>query len=271
MADLKFTVERLGKISYDEWATRMEMLLNVKQLGATIVANGAVTDAQDRQAKAIIGLHCESASMVVVKNARTARQAWTRLQQIYAAESRAQQVQLRRELNTMQKDSEESIMEYFARGATLRDRLVAATGVEMSDGELVAPIFAGLPEYFQTAMDVLLAKTEELSITDAMTYLMHREQRVKMNGNGHDDVDASEDAGSTPALLARKKKRYNGKKAEKNRPPPCYVCGSRNHFAHECSDRYTDSSSDSEEAEGTNGRRRGGRACAGMARASVAF
>ena len=224
MADLKFTVERLGKISYDEWATRMEMLLNVKQLGDTIVANGVVTDAQDRQAKAIIGLHCESASMVVVKNANSARQAWTRLQQIYAAESRAQQVQLRRELNTMQKGSDESIMEYFARGVTLRDRLVAATGVEMSDAELAAPIFAGLPEDYQTAVDVLLAKTEEVSITDAMTYLMHREQRLKHNG------DEGTSNGNTALMARRTDRDNNGNKSGRK----CHYCKKPGHYKKEC-------------------------------------
>ena len=111
-------------------------------------------------------------------------------------------------------------IQYFARGANLRSKL-AASGVEVSEDELVAALLAGLPAEYETADTILTTGQGPLSIDESMKQLMAVKNRLNNNNGSKDDA----------AALVAKKKGYQAHGREERK---CHYCGKKGHNKRNC-------------------------------------
>ena len=180
MDDSGFKIVKLDVDNYGTWSIDMKNLLIVKGLGSAIdsAAGGSGSAAVDLKARALIGLCVADHIKPTLASCNTAVEAWTLLENAYKARSNARRLQLRRELNSLKMASREDVTKYVARGRAIMDQLLAAGHATERD-ELVSALLAGLPEAYNSMVDVLQGGNGELTLEEVVPKLQLVEQRLK--------------------------------------------------------------------------------------------
>ena len=236
----KIVMEKLGDTNYVSWSQEMCFYLQYKDLW-DVVANGipsgeaAKAKQQDQRARALIGLNVQSQYKSRVTSASSAKAAWDDLVDLFKSKTTASRLQLRRELNQLRKEPNESLTKYQGRLYSLRDQLISINA-KPDDIDLILAFLNGLPEEYSTAIDVLtLSETDDanLKLSDLMPKLLLVEQR---RGRSNDKGQPS-----TPALGA-----FDGQPAIRPKPGPpkpkvkCHYCKKLGHIKAECRKRIAD-------------------------------
>lgn len=261
MAGDNISIEALDTDNYNTWSLKMRMLLTIKGVAAAIAAPAttsaassgqqqitspaAISGEVDQKALALIILNVKDHHLPTLAACTTARAAWTALETIYKSRSTARQLQLRRELNTLKKESAEPLTKYFARAKGLHQELTAA-GAALSEKELLWCILAGLPEEYATAVEILQAAGGDPSHDEVLARLLLVEERKRRT-----------EEGDAKALFAKTygKPHHQGKSrfgssmrlqpGGNSRPPfnnssqqrgqqECYYCGKKGHIRRDC-------------------------------------
>lgn len=147
----KFGIKRLDVDNYATWSTKMRFLLITKGYWTAVEEEGQDNDAK---ALALIGLCVEDHHLSTIDKCSTAKEAWETLASIYKAKSIAKVLQLKRELNSLKKETSEPITKYIARAKNIRDQLHAA-GHKVDDEDVVLSALAGLPTEYNTLVSIL--------------------------------------------------------------------------------------------------------------------
>lgn len=144
-----------------------------------VVESGAQDDSdkkKDRKAIAAIGLRVKKHHLNTVEKAGTAKSLWETFQATYKANSNANRIAFRKQLNTLKKLPSEPITKYVDRAKTIWSDLTA-TGTEMPETEVTLLILTGLPKEYEVVATVLETSSEEVKIDAIIPHLLSVEQR----------------------------------------------------------------------------------------------
>ena len=230
----KVGIEKLDVDNYATWSVKMKFLLITKGLWAPITAQGDVNAAADEKALALIGLFVQDHHLGTVANAKSAKEAWMSLENIYQAKSNARRLWLKRELNSLRKVANEPLTKYVARAVDIRSQLAAA-GHDIKEDEVVMSVLAGLPAEYNVVVAVLETSNDALKLDDVLAKLLPVEQRAQ----------ASEATSDSKAFFSSKP----SKPPSDVRPPyqsalrdskDCSYCRKKGHVVEECRKKFWD-------------------------------
>ncbi|EFN50443.1 hypothetical protein CHLNCDRAFT_144003 [Chlorella variabilis] len=99
------SVERLDWNNYPAWAANMKFFLTTKKCWHMVIHTEPAANAEDRKADELalsyIGLCVKPVHQPTILRCTTSNQAWTTLQETFAAKTFARKLQLRRDLNSL--------------------------------------------------------------------------------------------------------------------------------------------------------------------------
>lgn len=108
--------------------------------------------------------------------AASAQDAWTTLAASFSSQSTARYMQLRRQIDELQK-LDSSVTVYFNKVKSLSDTLTAI-GQPLRHEELVSCILNGLDDDFDALVEVVSARTTPIPLRDLLAQLLSTEQRI---------------------------------------------------------------------------------------------
>ena len=171
---IQVSFNKLGDSNYATWAARMECYLINQNLWAAV---GAADHASSAKTKALIGMWVEDRYLSLVMGSDTAKAAWDALKGVFAAQSGARKLALKKELNSLRMLDDESSSGFVARAKALGEAMAAA-GYELPDEEIVMSLLAGLPEDYDMLVTTLTMREGELSLEETQTALLQYEQQL---------------------------------------------------------------------------------------------
>jgi hypothetical protein len=177
------SVERLDWNNYPAWAANMKFFLTTKKCWHMVIHTEPAANAEDRKADELalsyIGLCVKPVHQPTILRCTTSNQAWTTLQETFAAKTFARKLQLRRDLNSLKMATNETVTAFTSRAKALQDQLTAA-GHRVDDIDVACQVMAGLPSSFDTVVTVIettTASTGTFTVDEILPHLLQAEQR----------------------------------------------------------------------------------------------
>lgn len=127
-----------------------------KKLKAAARTELAVLDWGRKDEVALATLHLNVAAIhhATFRVSKTARVAWTALEELFRSRNMARSMDMRRRLATIQERNDEGMIEYVNRGTMLRYEL-GQLGQEQTEADLVAALLSGLPATYAITVELL--------------------------------------------------------------------------------------------------------------------
>nr|GAT45398.1 polyprotein [Mycena chlorophos] len=175
------------------------------------------------KALAMIRLRVGDGPMPYIRGATTAKQAWDKLQSIYAPKGAITIIHLRRRLYSLRCGEEEPIEGHLRTLATLRTDL-EKYGVTLSEPDFAIIILTSLPDswdHWTGNFDLTQVKESEDLISRVIQHAKQPSAKP-------------ENETSSTALAAFKGKSGSSHTHDSSRPGACFHCGRLGHRADEC-------------------------------------
>ena len=223
-------IDKLDTDNYAVWSAKMKAFLIIKDLWGAVSGQGEPKAGADEKALAQLSLHVKDHYLHMLSKAKTAAEAWQKLETVYQAKSTARQLHLKRELNSLRKEPHEPLVQCVNRATDMRDQLLAA-GHTVEDQELIMCILAGLPREFDTVLAVLEITDSKLELGAVLAKLLQAEQRLG-SGERADNRALFTNKASKPQHQAGTGSSGNAKE--------CWYCGKRGHLKAECQKKKRD-------------------------------
>ncbi|OVA01019.1 hypothetical protein BVC80_989g2 [Macleaya cordata] len=132
---------------------------------------------------------------------RTARAVWAKLTATFASESTARALQLRFELQTIQKDNL-SVTEYLNKIKLIVDSLASASCL-LTDMEVVSNTLRGLGPDYDSFVTAIMTRSDLPSFSDLHGLLLHQEARIEYS------YQRQLNSNPTSAFVARQQPQHN--------------------------------------------------------------
>ena len=231
---------KLDDNNYGVWSVRMMACLALKKVSKAI-SEDTVDPEDDLQARSLLVIQVKDHLLPFIKNEKTAKGMWLKLEELHKNKSRARLNLMRRELAQLKKEPKETVAKYTARAESLRDQLAAA-GDTTSSADLISTVLNGLPKEFDTAVQILEAE-DNSDLSDVLARLLIAEARMSRK----DDRTRAEDHGSALAghggtPPSRPGQARPGQTTDKDKRT-CYYCGNAGHIAKDCRKKKSDKAS----------------------------
>lgn len=147
----------------------------------------------------------------------------------------AKRVQLTKELHNLKMAANEGIDAYVGRVRKIWEQLTAA-GHEVNEADVILAMLAGLPQGYDSLVDMLETSDEEHKMADTIPKLLVVEQRIARTGansSGANYVSTSDALyGMSEAALYTNVKK--APQAEYLSRIKCFACGQRGHKKRDC-------------------------------------
>uniref|UniRef100_H3H4T3 CCHC-type domain-containing protein n=1 Tax=Phytophthora ramorum TaxID=164328 RepID=H3H4T3_PHYRM len=202
----------------------------VKLEHCTTTADQATFKRKSRKALAIICLAMEDSQLPLVRSAKDAHDAWSRLEGHFEKKSLANKLFLRRRFFTTMMDEGDDVLEHINKLKTLAEQL-DAVGAPVSEDDLVITLLGSLSESYQFLITALESRADSLSWELVTSRLLHEDMKRKEQGGGGVDGAAH---GQGQAFMTRDNKR-KGRPVKKT--GACHNCGKQGHWIAECPSR----------------------------------
>uniref|UniRef100_H3H9D2 CCHC-type domain-containing protein n=1 Tax=Phytophthora ramorum TaxID=164328 RepID=H3H9D2_PHYRM len=202
----------------------------VKLEHCTTTADQATFKRKSRKALAIICLAMEDSQLPLVRSAKDAHDAWSRLEGHFEKKSLANKLFLRRRFFTTMMDEGDDVLEHINKLKTLAEQL-DAVGAPVSEDDLVITLLGSLSESYQFLITALESRADSLSWELVTSRLLHEDMKRKEQGGGGVDGAAH---GQGQAFMVNNNKR-KGRPAKKT--GACHNCGKQGHWIAECPSR----------------------------------
>ncbi|XP_062700064.1 uncharacterized protein LOC134284799 [Aedes albopictus] len=222
----------LGRENWSTWKFAVQTFLELEDLWEVVKptpnADGTdpVVDAvKDRRARAKIILLLDPVNYVHVREAKSAREAWSKLEAAFEDSGLTRKVGLLRKLITTSLTTSNS-METFVNDVIATAHQLRGIGFEITDEWIGTLLLAGLPEEYRPM--IMALENSGAAITgDVIKTKLLQEIRVPSSG---------------AAFASNKHGRKPAKQSEKPNPssrkgPKCRRCHKFGHIARDCSSR----------------------------------
>uniref|UniRef100_H3H9M9 CCHC-type domain-containing protein n=1 Tax=Phytophthora ramorum TaxID=164328 RepID=H3H9M9_PHYRM len=238
------TTARINKFNgtnFHAWKFKMQMVLEERELWevtsgevklehCTTTAGQATFKRKSRKALAIICLAMEDSQLPLVRSAKDAHDAWSRLEGHFEKKSLANKLFLRRRFFTTMMEEGDDVLEHINKLKTLAEQL-DAVGAPVSEDDLVITLLGSLSESYQFLITALESRADSLSWELVTSRLLHEDMKRKEQGGGGVDGAAH---GQGQAFMTRDNKR-KGRPVKKT--GACHNCGKQGHWIAECPSR----------------------------------
>uniref|UniRef100_H3H9W0 Integrase catalytic domain-containing protein n=1 Tax=Phytophthora ramorum TaxID=164328 RepID=H3H9W0_PHYRM len=211
------TTDRINKFNgtnFHTWKFKMQMVLEERELWevtsgevklehCTTTADQATFKRKSRKALAIICLAMEDSQLPLVRSAKDAHDAWSRLEGHFEKKSLANKLFLRRRFFTTMMDEGDDVLEHINKLKTLAEQL-DAVGAPVSEDDLVITLLGSLSESYQFLITALESRADSLSWELVTSRLLHEDMKRKEQGGGGVDGAAH---GQGQAFMVNNNKR----------------------------------------------------------------
>lgn len=234
MSDDKVFIEALDMDNYATWSTRMKLLLVRKDLWTETQSEVTLDQRKNEKALAEIGLHVKDHHLPLVASCSQAHELWSKLEDIYKSKGQARKIQLRKELNTLRKESGEAVSKYVARAKALKNDL-AAIGHRVSEEDVSYSILAGLPKEYEVVASILEAQEGEMTTNHILPKLLMVEQRLERDVINESEGSAFTTKGALTFKGASSRHAFSKRdSSNRKKDVDCYYCGKKGHMKKDC-------------------------------------
>jgi DNA-binding FrmR family transcriptional regulator len=227
IVDNEFKVEHLDENNQDEWFANIRCMLVIKKAWPAIsTPTEAAGKAADELARAIIETHVTKPYKRIVRNAKSAKEAYDELQDLFKTLSYAKTNALLTEWETVRVERGETMASYVDRVQTLAAKL---EDIEepVSDRQVVNKILHGLSSSYDMVVTMLQALDVTPKIPEVLRQLVVAEQKLVAKEKKEELAEAY-----YAARGAAKVNIYANKR--------CYTCNKLGHIKAHCPDRIGD-------------------------------
>lgn len=170
-------IEKLDTDNYGIWRQKMKALLLSKELWSVIDGDDSEDKKKSNQVMGLLLLHVSDFHLGLADEVATAKGLWDKLESTFKAKFMARRLLLRQQLNSLRKESTESITEYVARAKSIASEL-EAVGHKPEASELALPVLSGLPKEYGVLVTIISVAKEPPAIDDLLPMLLMTEQQV---------------------------------------------------------------------------------------------
>uniref|UniRef100_A0A2N9HRC0 Retrotransposon Copia-like N-terminal domain-containing protein n=1 Tax=Fagus sylvatica TaxID=28930 RepID=A0A2N9HRC0_FAGSY len=142
--------------------------------------------ARDKALFSLISSTLSPSAISLVMGQTTASGIWKVIMNQYTSVSRSSIVNLKRELNSIKKNSD-SVTEYLQKIKEARDKLVSV-GVHIDDEEILHLVLQGLPTEFHAFTSAMLTKNESVRFEELHTLMKTEEDLLKSASNNSKEL-----------------------------------------------------------------------------------
>ncbi|XP_057681101.1 uncharacterized protein LOC130909053 [Corythoichthys intestinalis] len=222
---------------YELWETKMLGHFHLIGLKKTVLV-GPTTEAErendemknaDAYAEMIQLLDDKSLSLIMRDAPNDGRKALKILREYYAGKGKPRIINLYTMLTSLQKGTEESIVDYIISAETAITALRNA-GETMADGRLIAMVLKGLPESYKPFAVHVAHTDENMTFAEFKTKLRSFEETEKLNA-----AETSDRVMKTKARASKQTTKANARdRIKDNAELVCFKCGIKGHRAKSC-------------------------------------
>ncbi|OWZ03129.1 Copia protein [Phytophthora megakarya] len=133
---------------------------------------------KSRKALAIICLAMEHSQLPLVRSAKDAYEAWSRLEGYFEKKSLANKLFLRRRFFTTMMAEGDDVLEHINKIKTLAEQL-GAVGAPVSEDDLVITLLSSLSETYQFLITALELRADSLTWELVTARLLHEDMKRK--------------------------------------------------------------------------------------------
>ena len=236
-------IETLNELNYSSWKIRIQHVLALKDLEdfleddpPTDTSQSAIWLKKDKKARAIIGLTLSNEMLENVREAKTAKDMWNTIKNVFERHTLLNKLSARRKFYTAEKQENEGVLKFSNRIRQLAS-VLKDMAVDISESEMSMALLNGLPEEYKSIITALDALNEtELDWEHVKARLLQEEQRINMRNKTA--LEKSE----AQALVSNQhthEKHQNCKHCfhAKSRPV-CDHCGKPGHVSSKCWDKF---------------------------------
>ncbi|KAG3018329.1 hypothetical protein PC121_g25006 [Phytophthora cactorum] len=127
----------------------------------------------------------EDSQLPLVRSAKDAHDAWSRLKGHFEKKSLANKLFLRRRFFTTMMDEGDGVLEHINKIKTLAEQL-DAVGAPVSEDDLVITLLGSLSESYQFLITALESRADSLTWELVTSRLLHEDMKRKEQGGGVD-------------------------------------------------------------------------------------
>jgi hypothetical protein len=134
---------------------------------------------EDQLVLSVINSSLTKEILSIIVDVTSARDAWARLEQMYASRSKVRVMQIRMQLATIQK-KDLSIADYYKSVKHLGDTL-AAIGKRLEDEEPISYLWCGLGPDYDPLVTSITTRVDTITLSDVYAYMLSFEMRQENN------------------------------------------------------------------------------------------
>ncbi|KAE9565726.1 hypothetical protein CGMCC3_g18090 [Colletotrichum fructicola] len=232
-------INKFDGTNFHTWKFKMQMVLEERELWEVTsgevklehcqtAADQALFRKKSRKALAIVCLAMEDSQLPLVRSAKDAHDAWSRLKGHFEKKSLANKLFLRRRFFTTMMDEGDGVLEHINKIKTLAEQL-DAVGAPVSEDDLVITLLGSLSESYQFLITALESRADSLTWELVTSRLLHEDMKRKEQGGGVDGAAH----GQGQAFMTSGNGKYKGRQAQKT-SSACHYCGEHGHWIAKC-------------------------------------
>uniref|UniRef100_H3H9M2 Uncharacterized protein n=1 Tax=Phytophthora ramorum TaxID=164328 RepID=H3H9M2_PHYRM len=173
----KFKTEPFDGSNYTLWSYKMKMYLMSKGLWEAVEGKAEASSSKEQQAHAAIVLNLNDSQLMHVVTAKSAKEAWEKLEKFHRAQDVANRLWLKEKFSSF-KYTTSSVSKHVTELEQLVLEMKSA-GCEPSDEDVCATLLRSLPASYESLVQAFRMSMTELKLTDLVGKLIAEEVRQK--------------------------------------------------------------------------------------------